>query len=72
MGGTTTKDTPYKQNLFICSLRNTPRTATPHQVQMTLHETDETVALLNLPWYGGRRDEFGRLEVRKLPVQPAS
>ena len=30
---------------------------------MTLHQTDEAVAGLDLPWYAGRRDEFGRLEV---------
>ena len=32
------------------------------RLNMTMHTTDEAVAPLALPWYGGRRDEFGRLE----------
>ena len=37
------------------------------RVQMTLHVTDEVVAPLALPWYAGRKDEFGRLEVENAP-----
>ena len=40
------------------------------RVQMTLQVTDEFVAPLSLPWYAGRKDEFGRLEVESAPPVP--
>jgi len=40
---------------------------------MTLDSNDEAVASLSLPWYRGRKDEFGRIEVDngRLKVAPS-